>query len=72
MGEVQVLAAGEGTDTIVDFEVGMDVIGLADGLMAEGLSVTTASGDTTIAWGDETLAILAGVVTADEIDYVLV
>jgi Ca2+-binding RTX toxin-like protein len=67
-----ILAAGEGTDTIVDFELGVDIIGLADGLMPEDLSVTTASGSTTIALGDETLAILEGVVSASEIDYVLV
>ena len=68
-----VLAAGEGTDTIVDFEVGTDIIGLADGLTVEDLSVTTSSGNTAIALGDETLAILEGVVvSASEIDYALV
>jgi inosine-uridine nucleoside N-ribohydrolase/phospholipase/lecithinase/hemolysin len=66
-----VLAAGEGTDTILDFEVGTDIIGLADGLTAEDLTVTTASGSTTIALGDETLAILEGVVSASEIDYAM-
>jgi Ca2+-binding RTX toxin-like protein len=33
-----VLAVGEGTDTIVDFEAGIDVIGLADGLSFADLS----------------------------------
>ncbi|MEO1299200.1 MAG: alkaline phosphatase D family protein, partial [Cyanobacteria bacterium J06636_16] len=33
-----VLAAGEGTDTIVDFEVGTDLIGLAAGLGVDDLS----------------------------------
>ncbi len=66
-----VLAAGEGTDTIIDFEVGTDIIGLADGLTVEDLTVTP-SGSTTIAFGDETLAILDGVVVStDEIDYAL-
>jgi hypothetical protein len=66
-----ILAAGEGTDTIVDFEVGVDVIGLADGLMPDDLSVTTAAGESTIALSNETLAIFTGVVTGDEIDYIL-
>ena len=67
-----VLAAGEGTDTIIDFEIGTDIIGLADGLMAEDLTVTTASGSTTIAFDDEVLASLEGVVvTADQLNYTL-
>lgn len=55
-----VLAAGEGTDTITDFEIGIDFIGLADGLSFGSL---TFSGDT-ISLGDETLAILQGVNTS--------
>ncbi|MGB3535662.1 MAG: SGNH/GDSL hydrolase family protein, partial [Microcoleaceae cyanobacterium] len=67
-----VLAAGEGTDTIIDFEVGVDLIGLADGLTVEDLTVTASSSSTTIAFGDETLAVLEGVVSGSEIDYALV
>ncbi|MEL6383120.1 MAG: glycerophosphodiester phosphodiesterase family protein [Cyanobacteria bacterium J06626_18] len=55
-----VLAAGEGTDTITDFEVGTDFIGLADGLTFAALSF---SGDA-ISTGDETLAVLQGVNTS--------
>ncbi len=55
-----VLAANEGTDTIVDFEVGIDVIGLANLTFAD-LSLTSESGNTAIAFGDETLAIIEGV-----------
>ncbi len=66
-----VLAVGEGTDTIIDFEVGSDIIGLADGLTAEDLTVTASPSSTTIALGDETLAILEGVVSASEIDYAM-
>ncbi|MEM6435479.1 MAG: glycerophosphodiester phosphodiesterase, partial [Cyanobacteria bacterium P01_D01_bin.115] len=55
-----ILAIGEGTDTITDFEVGTDFIGLADGLTFGALSL---SGNTINA-GDETLAILQGVSTA--------
>lgn len=55
-----VLALGEGTDQIVDFEVGTDFIGLADGLEFGAL---TFAGNTVLANG-ETLAILNGINTA--------
>ncbi|MBD0335894.1 MAG: esterase-like activity of phytase family protein, partial [Cyanobacteria bacterium Co-bin13] len=54
-----VLAAGEGTDTITDFKVGTDLIGLANSLTFGALSF---SGET-IAFGTETLAVLQGVDT---------
>ena len=53
-----VLAAGEGTDTIADFEVGIDVIGLAEGLSFEQLTLETQGQNTLINFGDETLAII--------------
>ncbi|MGD1700021.1 hypothetical protein [Dapis sp. BLCC M229] len=54
-----ILAVGEGTDTIVDFEVGTDFIGLAEGLTFADLSFTGNS----IISGEETLAILNGIDT---------
>lgn len=54
-----VLAVGEGTDTITDFQVGIDKIGLAAGLTYTGLSF---SGDQ-ILFAGETLAVLASVAT---------
>ncbi|MGF1524669.1 MAG: alkaline phosphatase D family protein [Leptolyngbyaceae cyanobacterium] len=54
-----VLAAGEGTDTIVDFEIGTDLIGLTAGL---GVGDLSFSGNV-IELGAETLAILNGVDT---------
>ncbi|MEM9090651.1 MAG: spondin domain-containing protein [Cyanobacteria bacterium P01_F01_bin.53] len=54
-----VLAAGEGTDTIVDFQLGTDFIGLAGGISFGQL---TFSGQQ-IRFGDETLATLNGVDT---------
>ncbi|MEO0989209.1 MAG: glycerophosphodiester phosphodiesterase, partial [Cyanobacteria bacterium J06639_14] len=65
-----VLAIGEGTDTITDFEVGTDFIGLADGLTFAALSF---SGDA-ISAGDETLAVLQGVdtTTLTETSFVVV
>jgi Ca2+-binding RTX toxin-like protein len=56
-----VLALGEGTDTLLDFKVGDDLIALADGLMFEQLSITQSGSNTLIDSSDETLAILNGV-----------
>ncbi len=58
------IATGEGTDTIVDFEVGIDFIGLANGLTFADLSF---SGDA-IAVGNETLGIISGVESLTESD----
>lgn len=55
-----VLAAGEGSDTIVDFEIGTDFIGLAGGISAADL---TFAGEQ-ILLGSELLATVSGVDTA--------
>ncbi|MEL7038805.1 MAG: hypothetical protein AAFO04_24815 [Cyanobacteria bacterium J06592_8] len=60
-----ILAVGEGTDTITDFEIGIDVIGL-EGLTFADLSL---SGNA-IAVDDETLAIVEGVIELMESDFV--
>ena len=57
--DVFVLAAGEGTDTIVDFEVGTDFIGLDD-FSFEDLSIS-GTDNAFISFQDETLAIVQGV-----------
>jgi phosphodiesterase/alkaline phosphatase D-like protein len=57
-----ILAIGEGTDTIVDFEIGVDFIGLADGLTFAELSFAS----NTISVGDETLATVVGVESFSE------
>lgn len=59
--DIFVLAAGEGTDTITDFEVGIDFIGLAGGLSFGSLSLTQQGNKTIVAFADETLAELLGV-----------
>ena len=56
-----VLAIGEGTDTITDFEVGTDLIGLAGGLSFGQISISQQHNQTAIAAADETLAVLQGV-----------
>lgn len=60
--DIFVLAAGEGTDTIRDFNVKYgDRIGLADGLTFEQLTFTQHGNNARIDFGSETLAILNGV-----------
>ena len=59
--DVFVLAAGEGTDTIIDFEVGTDFIGLEVNYFSfEDLSIS-GTDDASISFQDETLAIVQGV-----------
>src|SRR4028118_282065 len=58
-GDVFVFASGEGTDTITDFKLSNDIIGLAGGLTFENLSF---SGNNII-FGTEVLAVLTGVNT---------
>lgn len=55
--DIFVLAAGEGTDTIVDFAVGIDKIGLAGGLSFSSLSFSGSA----ISAGTEVLATLTGI-----------
>ena len=68
--DIFVLALGEGVDRIVDFEVGTDFIGLAEGLEFGALSF---SGNMIHA-NDETLAVLQGVetVTLTEASFMMV
>lgn len=63
-----VVAEGEGTDTILDFEVGIDFIGLAGGLTQAQLSFEGNA----IKLGNETLAILEGVADASVVDFTIV
>ena len=60
-----VLAAGEGMDTIKDFEVGIDLIGLADGLTFADLSLGQRGNATIISAGDEVLAQVNNVAATD-------
>lgn len=56
-----VLALEEGTDLIVDFELGTDLIGLADGLSLGQLTQTVQGDDLLLATASETLALVQGV-----------
>ncbi|WP_310419333.1 cadherin-like domain-containing protein, partial [Chamaesiphon sp. OTE_8_metabat_110] len=52
---------GNGTDTLQDFTVGQDTLGLAGGLSFGQLSFTNVSGSAAIRFGTETLGLLTGV-----------
>lgn len=60
-----VLAVGEGTDTITDFELSIDFIGLADGLAFGDLSFDQRGRNAIISFGDEDLAVLKKVNGSD-------
>lgn len=58
-----VVEIGQGRDTVLDFEVDLDTLGLAGGLSLGQLSASTDDGDTRIslAGSEQTLIILKGV-----------
>ncbi|MGF1491151.1 MAG: esterase-like activity of phytase family protein [Microcoleaceae cyanobacterium] len=63
-----VLAAGEGTDTIVDFEIGIDMIAL-EGLTFADLELTSENSSVRVVQGEETLAKVEGVDALTEADF---
>ncbi|MEM9977757.1 MAG: CAP domain-containing protein [Cyanobacteria bacterium P01_D01_bin.2] len=63
--DIFILAAGEGMDMIMDFEVGIDLIGLADGLSFENLSLGQSSDGASISVGNEILAEVKNVSVSD-------
>ncbi|MEB3280463.1 MAG: calcium-binding protein [Lyngbya sp.] len=64
-----VLASGEGTDLIADFQIGKDLIGLANGLDFGQLSFNVNGNSTEVVLGDQTLAILNGVTGSLAVDH---
>ncbi len=56
-----VIRPGAGVDFIVDFTDGEDLIGLAQGLTYNNLTLTQGSNGAVISVGNEVLAILNGV-----------
>lgn len=59
--DVFVIAANTGTDTIVDFEVGVDLLGLAGGLTFEQLTLIQEEETTIIQVGDTSIVRLSGI-----------
>ncbi len=66
-----VLARGEGRDIIKDFQVGRDLIGLADGLTFDDLSIYRKGSSTVISADREKLATLKGVSGLSEESFVI-
>ena len=60
-----VLAAGEGTDTILDFAAGIDLLGLAGGLSFGQLEIVQAGRYAAVKLADETLAQLTDITAGD-------
>jgi Ca2+-binding RTX toxin-like protein len=56
-----VLAPGEGTDTVTDFHLGEDFIGLAGSLTFSALNITSQGANALIGFGSEPLAVLNGI-----------
>ncbi|MCY7382552.1 MAG: hypothetical protein LH628_08250 [Microcoleus sp. CAN_BIN18] len=56
-----VLAAGAGTDTLINFTPGLDLLVLVEGLEFNQLSLTQTNGSTAIASNNQILAIVSGV-----------
>lgn len=67
-----VIALNNGMDTITDFAVGKDLIGLSGGLTFGSLSISTLDGNTLISDGAETLAQLLGVNGLSQSAFVIV
>ncbi|MEL4897155.1 Ig-like domain-containing protein [Crocosphaera sp. Alani8] len=60
-----VLESNQGTDTIIDFELGVDLIGLRDGLTFGSLTLDDVGNDTSVLFNTQELAILKGVNSSD-------
>ena len=56
--DIFVLASGQGTDTVVDFEIGIDSIALVEDLKFGQISITQNGQDSHLKLGNETLAVL--------------
>ncbi|MEL4896305.1 choice-of-anchor Q domain-containing protein [Crocosphaera sp. Alani8] len=59
--DVFVLETNQGTDTLTDFELGVDKIGLADSLSFGALTLTDIDNDTSVIFDNQELAILKGI-----------
>ena len=60
-----VLATGEGTDIITDFEIDFDSLVLYTGIASDTISITQLDSNTALSLGNETLAILNGINSDD-------
>ena len=63
--DIFVLEPNQGTDTITDFELGVDLIGLGDNLTFGSLTLTDTGNDTSVMFNSQELAIIKGVQSSD-------
>ncbi|MGK7962919.1 hypothetical protein, partial [Crocosphaera sp.] len=63
--DIFVLQSNQGTDTIADFELGIDQIGLADGLTYGSLSLADVGSDTSVMFNNNEIGIIKGVQSTD-------
>ena len=63
--DVFVLEANQGNDTITDFHLGIDLIGLGDNLTFGSLTLTDTGNDTSVMLNSQELAIIKGVQSSD-------
>ena len=61
-----VIATGEGTDIITDFEIEFDILVLYTGIASDTIAIAQLDNNTALSFGDETLAILNGI-NADDL-----
>ncbi|MDJ0660740.1 MAG: putative Ig domain-containing protein [Crocosphaera sp.] len=59
--DVFILESNQGTDTISDFELGVDLIGLTDNVTFGSLSLSDAGNDTSVIFDNQVLGIIKGV-----------
>ena len=70
--DIFILAAGQGTDLILDFEIGHDLIGLEDGLTFGALTLNSNQNSTFIQFGEDVLAEVQGIHVLHESDFVVI
>ncbi|EHJ10820.1 hypothetical protein CWATWH0003_4434 [Crocosphaera watsonii WH 0003] len=63
--DIFVLESDQGTDTIADFESGVDLIGLTGNLSFGSLTLTDLGDDTSVMFNNQQLAIIKEVETTD-------
>ena len=63
--DIFMLATGEGTDTILDFGAGIDLLGLLGSLSFGQLEIVQEGQNTAINLAEETLAQLTGIMASD-------
>ena len=70
--DIFILSAGVGTDMIMDFEIDVDLIALADGLSFEELSLGQGENGAILSVGDDVLAVVKNVSSGELVEAMFV